>query len=192
MRYNLLCKALMDAYPSLFTDEEDVLEHLFFVNGNGFEWKNGELVERYEEPTPAQMLRKARRDDRATYKNQIASYKRCGLDTAHLRRELYDRLHKSPAVLRKQEVARRFEMVEQGWSGDSGWRIENGTLVRPIYPLCEYAKILHVPADVKPDWLAAARKAYEMARSPHWCSRKGDAKANRMYLRYARDLLGTF
>jgi cytochrome b subunit of formate dehydrogenase len=31
--------------------------------------------------------------------------------------------------------------------------------------VCQYACILHVPEDVKPDWLAAARKALDWAKS---------------------------
>ena len=32
-------------YPVIFVNALDVLHHLFCVNGNGFEWLNGELVE---------------------------------------------------------------------------------------------------------------------------------------------------
>jgi len=192
MRYNLLRKAMMDACPSLFTDEDDVLEHLFFVNGNGYEWAEGELQEKNGNRTAKQMVRESRKNVCAFYRSEIANYKKRGLDTTWVRGQLHDWLHKSPAALRRMEVAHRFELVEGGWGSLDGRSIENGILIRFLYPLCEYAKILHVPANVKPDWLAAARKAYEMALSPRWRSRKGDAKANRKYLRQARDLLGTF
>jgi hypothetical protein len=31
-------------YPSLYRDPLDVLDHVFAVNGNGYEWENGELT----------------------------------------------------------------------------------------------------------------------------------------------------
>ena len=43
--YAQIKRFLMDTYPSLFPDECDVLEHLFFVNGNGYDWEEGALCE---------------------------------------------------------------------------------------------------------------------------------------------------
>jgi hypothetical protein len=31
-------------YPRLYLHEDDLLHQLFFVNGNGYQWFNGELV----------------------------------------------------------------------------------------------------------------------------------------------------
>jgi len=37
-------KKAMINYPSLFPTKYDVLEHLFLVNGNGYDWENGQLI----------------------------------------------------------------------------------------------------------------------------------------------------
>lgn len=36
---------LFDKYPMLFRTREDCLNHLFCTPGNGFKWKDGELIE---------------------------------------------------------------------------------------------------------------------------------------------------
>ncbi|MCI0526394.1 MAG: hypothetical protein L0Y56_02930 [Nitrospira sp.] len=38
--YEKTKETMMEAYPRLFMDELDVLDHLFFTNGNGYEWKD--------------------------------------------------------------------------------------------------------------------------------------------------------
>jgi hypothetical protein len=49
MTYEQTLKRCMELYPSLFIDENSVLHHLFFVNGNGYEWENGQLVDVFPE-----------------------------------------------------------------------------------------------------------------------------------------------
>jgi len=49
MNYETTKRTMMDAYPSLFTCEADVLHHLFFVIGNGYEWVDGELSDGCEQ-----------------------------------------------------------------------------------------------------------------------------------------------
>lgn len=45
MKFESTIQALFNEYPSLFSERNEVLNHLFCVIGNGFEWKNGELVD---------------------------------------------------------------------------------------------------------------------------------------------------
>lgn len=188
MRYRLLRKALMDAYPTLFVDEDDVLDHLFFVNGNGFKWVDGELTD--GDDTPEKVVQRSRENNQQRYEAEVERNRREGCDTSYMEQLLYDDLHKTPACIRRREKKTRIDQARR--YGLEYGVIRNGIVIRSLYPLCEYAKILHVPADVKPDWLAAARKAYEMALSPRWRSRRGDYKRNQKYLRQARDLLATF
>ncbi len=92
-------------YPIVFGDEYDVLEHLFFVNGNGYEWNDGCLIDPYPEPSLVAQL---------------------GLEF----------------VADAREVPHR------------------------IYRICKYAKILSLPDDIQPDWLAAAERAIDWAEGP--------------------------
>ena len=96
-------------HPILYKDinfdysKEKVLDHLFFVNGNGYEWVNGELV-----------------DD---YANII------------------------------------YEVIPENYFNTPSM----GAL--QIYPICEYAKILHLPNDIAPDWLFGAIEALLLAEN---------------------------
>lgn len=42
--YNRTILRMMMSYPSIFPNHFSCQHHLFIVNGNGYEWKNGQLV----------------------------------------------------------------------------------------------------------------------------------------------------
>ena len=42
---------------------------------------------------------------------------------------------------------------------------KNDCAPHKIYPICQYAKINHLPDDIEPSWLEAAKRAIEFARS---------------------------
>lgn len=63
MNYKDTLRVLLEVYPSIFTDEAAVLHHLFFVNGNGYHWQNGQLVERGQhgdQETVGEMIKRLR------------------------------------------------------------------------------------------------------------------------------------
>ena len=124
MRDQAMCE-----YAGLYVREEDWLDHLFLTNGIGYEWENGEPVERFNDPTVtkedtrsiiAQMLRHgdANNDDA----KEILSY---WWDFHHL--EYTNRINKPI----------RFP----GWSFSYDW--------------CLLTK---VPDDVTPEWADAIVK----------------------------------
>ena len=45
---------------------------------------------------------------------------------------------------------------------------DNGELIQTMYPICQYAKIMNLPDDIKPDWLEAAKKAIQYANEGKW------------------------
>jgi hypothetical protein len=49
---------------------------------------------------------------------------------------------------------------------------------RTLYPLYKLAKIFSTPPDVKPDWLDAAKKALEAARTLFRCTEEDKALLN--------------
>lgn len=49
-----LVRASMLRYPLLFGTRWDVLHHLYLVIGNGFEWRDGELVSAFDEDEPTE------------------------------------------------------------------------------------------------------------------------------------------
>lgn len=202
-------RVMMDAYPTLFVDEADVLHHLFFVNGNGYEWVEGELVDvfdpdidslverrrRYHIELAQKELDKARqeaqRDKRASPAIKRHLERRVKYYEGRLALEM-----KPPKAQRAAERRYRIRRCKQerpaGSRIRSAWIIDKqGELRRFLYPLCEYADILHTPADVKPDWLKAAMKALTLVGGP-FIHRPGDARTNKKYLRQALKLLQAF
>ena len=106
LRYPLLYKDINFVYS-----KENVLDHLFFVNGNGYEWVDGELIT--DEPLMHDCI--------------PDNY----FDTKIMDKDGYEILN---------------------------------TIPLNIYPICEYAKILSLPDDIKPDWLAGAEEALKLAQ----------------------------
>jgi hypothetical protein len=45
MKYQQKFEQAQVLYPMLFPNEAEFLRFVFFVNGNGYEWKNGELID---------------------------------------------------------------------------------------------------------------------------------------------------
>lgn len=184
--YTQTKKYLMDAYPSLFVDEADVLHHLFFVNGNGYEWVEGQLV---DVCSPEQDLDATRAQDkrRLEWEAKMAAAK--GSDTRFYEQQLA-LIAKSPAAQRRAERQYRIRRCTQrrppgSRIRDCHYLDEGGKLRRYLYPLCEYADILHVPDDVKSDWLKAAEKALSLVGGP-LVHRPGETQRNKLYLRQAQ------
>lgn len=124
-------------YPLLYKDVDfehsrnKVLNHLFFTNGNGMAWIDGEIG--YEDVEEAK-------------ENVI-------IPEDYFITPIWSREEDEPDFMNE-------------------WRKKDGKAYRPheicskhsvtMYPLCKYALILHIPDDVRPDWLEAARDAVVM------------------------------
>lgn len=123
-------------HPSIFPNRWAVLHHLFIVNGNGYEWQDGELIDPTDQPEPTM----------------------ADIVDKHFDFYLSDRrlINSSLGYSRdacKDAIKAMFNIEE---------RIKDMTPTRDkLYPICGYAKILHVPQDVKPDWLEAAKGFYD-------------------------------
>lgn len=171
--YSEELRAGLLSYPSLYVDETDVLEHLFFVNGNGYMWKDGRLVPSYDttlagrlEQSYNQRLdsRESRRQSRLEF-NQLCEE----MGVAAQRTELDD----EDATSDDPEIQRAY------WN-----RRRRPSSERVLYPLCRYTKIVNLPLDIRPDWLVAAKKALEVV-APNLLRTKEDDK----YLDYAKKLI---
>ncbi len=150
MNYETTKNLMMDAYPSLFPEEADALHHLFFVLGNGYDWVGGELTENYSDPTgvsptPAEIIEECKIRRREFLKRTQKQFGDLGGASEYLEKELRI-IETSPAEQRQHELRRR----------KLDYR-------RKMYPICEYSRILHLPEDIKEDWLEAATKALGLA-----------------------------
>ena len=166
-------------YPSVSINALAVYEHLFCTNGNGYEWKNGELVEitttDYTDspignvPTMQQAIEKS-----------LQFHLRESIDMLGFARTRCEMncitSGKSEDEITEDDVVNEYNCslyVDISEDVDLIFKIEermNDFEVPTkekypkhrfigefsIYPLCEYAKMCCIPDDVKPDWLEAA------------------------------------
>lgn len=127
-------------YPSLFQTRADVINHLFFVIGNGYRWSNGELID----------------DDPAMTLEQITE--------TRIARALKNfsgvEFRQSVARILGDPVPTEEEALEEQLNKEFAHKV--GPIKgkpRIYYPVCGYSEICNVPNDVRPDWLRLAREA---------------------------------
>jgi len=156
---------LFREWPTLFRTRLDIIDHTFFVIGNGETWLDGCVVnenpESYEE-NQAQKIR-----EREVRRAKVVD----GTIT---------------------EIDRIYEQTEkEGEALPIGPRPDDGQ-PRNFYPVCEYSLILEVPDDVRDEWLAVAYEAAVLLRdrTKGWVGKDGiesqaiadkRAESNRQY-----------
>lgn len=130
-------------YPSIHKNKWDVFHQWFIVNGNGMEWKNGELVDIYDNK-PVTIEESIIKHVDFYITESLSEI----LDEDKDKRVLEIILNGKIDRLKK-DIINSFKWEER-MNDFTSDRIED------IYPLCEYSKILNIPDDVKPDWKEAA------------------------------------
>lgn len=142
-------------YPMLFPTALYVYDHIFLVIGNGYEWKNGQCVcSGGEGPSTP---------ERAIYVLLEKFF------TDHFGKYLKDLPKKWDRRLRDKVVKRYIGYVKQTME----WEKRMNDLTVPqfmsgmksefeFYPLSEYSLICNLPDDIKPDWLEAAERMYNV------------------------------
>lgn len=121
--------------PLVFKNRLDVIEHMLFVIGNGYEWKNGELCTSSEKvlTIPDAVIDILNRNLLYDNNNLLKIYESQGMQ------------HKFFQSIINQ-VKDIFRLDER--MNDSS-REED----RPFYTLSRYSDICNIPDDIKPDWL---------------------------------------
>lgn len=128
-------------YPLIFRNRSQVLDHLFFVIGNGFEWIDGELVKigrERESYNPHHWTR--------DYLNRFAVDIKMGLpaDAAHLARTLLWNMEN--------------DFEDRCISEEAAERAKRYGVYSP-YPESSYSKINNIPSNVKIEWVVLAAEA---------------------------------
>ena len=145
-------------YPLVSKNALDVYDHLFCVIGNGYRWKDGELV--------------------STSTHRVVKTKVVAV-LCLVRKFLTDRMMLKTAKLIgffkavKINVKRTHMLVSRVLDVDKNivdFSIKEDEEMAKyfkdykfsFYPLCEYSAICKLPDDIKPDWLEAAKKMHEI------------------------------
>lgn len=169
---NEVVKASLLAYNDLYYGRRDhVLEHLYCVIGNGYDWQNGRLVMRGLQ-TDAKMQEAIRRvkagetrivPDRfaPSLTRQRRAYRK-GM-SPELRKRLAQIDKEVSAKMRAEDRKRRKAPIEK------------------VYPLCEYSAMATVPDNAKPDYVRGAFEAIEivLATDPNYIDPHYDPKGER-------------
>ncbi len=129
--------AAIQSYPSIMRDRFDVLHQMFLVNGGGYDWVNGELVDDTLIRTPSEKA------EHIKYNLQM-SYGSSDFD-----------LDTKEGIKNFQEKRRK----DQQFSIDFLSK-EDPECLNHIFPktirICQYSNILHTPEDITVEYLQAA------------------------------------
>ncbi len=137
-RYPILYKA--EDYK---TSEMLVLNHLFLVIGNGYEWHDGYLCEDELKPYGEKKFKSL---PKMFFKRREYTYKRTT-------EAMYDFNKKHPDIIKwKLNIVKKGKRYYYKYPKDVV-----GAKFSP-YPICEYSRFTIIPDDVRPDWLKGAIK----------------------------------
>lgn len=149
---NTIKKMLLE-YPTLYQDRAQCLNQLFCVNGNGYEWIKGQLVDEYQD-------HRYKRDKEVDIALQegfdilIDSIVYNNSDTSlsipqYVQRSLLEKYRQQRALANLDKIIQPgfHQFIQAGYE---------------FYPLCEYAKIMNLPTDIKQDWLDGAKETLQL------------------------------
>lgn len=154
---------LLWACPILFKTKADVLEHLFFVLGNGYEWVEGELICRFEaclDQTPRGIYNAVRKRYKKRRREDVVHIRKIKKAFEPLIEELEQipnlGIDLSPLKCREPEPLPKKPTKE----AQTSLKIER----KQIYPISRSTHIVNIPDNVKPEWLALAKEALIVAQ----------------------------
>lgn len=180
MKYEKVKELSFRHYPRLYLHEDDLLLHLFFTNGNGYTWFNGELVyltyDSDDNPRPIteeELVEQNNRHREQMYQDSIKLEKERDLiwdeifpnkPNPHKNTDPYYESQEEEIKYRESSFKLKPE-VQCWYRVEGSERNRFGHIVRSIYE--PGARVMHLPDDIKPDWLDAADKAIHLAESPY-------------------------
>lgn len=128
---------MLTEYPSLFKTKASCYRHLFLVNGNGYDWVNGELIAWNGGNSEPDF-----KDEDEEIAQRTKDSEHIG-NTDWIRLEVRRNNQAIQFAIDNIDIIYESEMLMFGHSSSlhySGW---------------EYCKLMQVPEDVKPDWREA-------------------------------------
>jgi hypothetical protein len=131
------------SYPDMYPARTHVINHLYCVNGNGYDWFEGRLHEGTDEKTATVAKMLLNGDPETWIQKYVEDHDRGRFSHLYkIEEELRElsRKHGLPAMA-------PLAPIKAGFS---------------IYPICQYACIANLPEDIRPDWLAGAEEALRL------------------------------
>lgn len=135
-------------YPRLYRTRADVVNQLYFVIGNGYKWLRGAIVSSSPESRIEEWKRREDKTDPDIIK----------------RNKLFQKIIDEPGISDKlKDSARRIIGIYKEDENIQRPLLDPGG-PRSFYPVCKYSKVVNVPDNVRPDWLALSFEAATMLR----------------------------
>lgn len=143
-----------------------VLHHLFLVNGNGYSWHDGYLTTAYDEDFRSYGAEIARRLPKGFFTKRVHKLKPWKkkdaemwlgfeeiVESLDLTEDMIKDLNAHTKRIKKNLVKRGNRYYEKQYQDCAapGSRYD----ITP-YPICQFAKLVTMPDDVRPDWLEGA------------------------------------
>lgn len=156
MTVELTIQAMYDEYPTLFKERSDCLDQLFCTIGNGYEWINGELVDKDDHLKEKELARHL--VDGKAFQHNKMSLRDVAMEYAR-RRE--DKLESKPPEIK--DLLRKID--EEYFESIPDDVYHEKPRSERWYPISKRFSYLHnYPDDIKPDWLAAIEECKSMLR----------------------------
>lgn len=143
--------------PSIFSNRLDCMNHILFTLGNGFDWVDGQLVERGDDDSKPKNINDAIlyqiEKMCITNKDIMMTYIGCGNSDRYFQRLMVN-------VKSVMEISHRINNMDIDKTS-----IEmNGDGRFMLYPLCSRSHLLNIPDDVDDDWLRFIKNALEFCK----------------------------
>ena len=138
-------------WPGLFPNALAVYDHLFYVIGNGYSWKNGELHEiGFKSKTKEQCIQNVINDYNERLDNRIKELNEMKND-GEIDEEAFNEFVELRKAKYAKDIERETYIVEHAKELAEDFTPYKGFI---FYPLCEgYSKCSRIPNDIKSDWL---------------------------------------
>ena len=157
MKVKTELKHSMLTYPCLYPNALFVYNHWFLSIGNGYEWKNGELVEccpsklckSQQKAINKIMIKNFTGDGMKSLKSMIDAIGEENAFNLYIKPHIFE--EEIERVINYKKNSKDFSIIK-----DKKYNIFS------FYPLSTYARIYTIPDDVKDDWLEAAHKMVEI------------------------------
>lgn len=151
-------------FPGIHPNALTVYDHLFCVIGNGYSWENGELVEHGEKASSVKdgVIKAI---EFHLMDPVVDPFEHIDLGLDYVKRSLnyeYKRVIKDVEMTFDVENRMKdfsFETSDKYFGYGKYFAAEDKYM---LYDICEYSKICNLPDDIKPDWLEAAEKMYDI------------------------------
>ena len=163
MKLKTLVKHLIMQHPYIFSNALEVYNHLFYVIGNGYRWKGGEL-----QKVGRKFKRKSEEEciqDMINWwtdsTNQFISSWTKKKNDGRLREELVDRLISVAERRLKEHIEKETYIIKHAKELSEDFSVPDDTF--QFYPICKgYSACTIIPNNVKPDWLDGINKINEI------------------------------